>query len=99
MVRPASEAEVEILALQLKRIGKLDILQRPTPRRSLLIFRTVIHPNAQISLRLAPELERINIPAVQFARLPLKRRETAHHCVDAAEVLGMIEGDRSNPAR
>src|SRR5688572_1863910 len=93
MMRAASETEMKIVALQLQRIGELNVLQRPASRVGFLILRTVVHPDAQVTLGFAPNLERINVSAIELAWLPLERRKAADDGVEAAEALRMIVGD------
>src|ERR1700736_99793 len=52
MMAGVSECEPVIVSLDLQRIGKIDILERPASPLILVIFRAIAHPNANISLLL-----------------------------------------------
>src|SRR5688572_18885651 len=99
-MRAAAEAEVKVVPLQLQGVRQLNVLQRPTARPGFLIFRAVVHPDAQVALRLAPHLERIDIAAVELAWPPLERREAADDRIDAAEALRTVvsDGERGDAA-
>src|SRR5580692_2540542 len=62
---------MEIVILQLQRIRKLNILQRPASMIVFEILAPVLQIDANVPLRLLANLVRIHVASVDLPRMPL----------------------------
>src|SRR5260370_6467423 len=95
IVRAFAETKMEVVALELQRVGKAEVGQRPAaPTVMFDVFGAVLQPNPNITLGLAQDLIWIVLAAVLHVWIfpPLDAGETTDPRNHAAELIGHLPG-------
>src|ERR1039458_6914998 len=98
-----AEAEVEVIAVQFKRIGHANVVQRPASVVPLLVVCTILRPHPDIALWAAQHNVRKVLASRNHIRplLPLDGREAAYPALHTAELIGHLpcRVERADAAR
>src|SRR5260370_10897676 len=95
IVRAFAETKMEVVALELQRVGKAEVGQRPAaPTVMFDVFGAVLQPNPNITLGLAQDLIWIVLAAVLHVWIfpPLDAGETTDPRNHPAELIGHLPG-------